>query len=103
MFMELDELREAVAKLTFVFAKTMPQFPHWYVKRTPENEETYVALFQAIQHHEQGYVQKFRGVQRRYLELGDGYKYWAMTTRIPAAIDINRDKQLRDQDGTAAC
>lgn len=93
--MKLDELHEAVARLTFVFAKTMPQWPHWYVKRSPENEEIYVALFRAIQEH--GYVQPFRGVPRRYLELGDGFKYWAMTTRLELSKIINRDQQLRNQ------
>jgi hypothetical protein len=92
--MDLEQLREAVNGLPFRFAKTMPQWPHWYVVRAPENEEIYVALFNAIREH--GYDQKFRGRPQRYLELGDGYKYWAMTTFLPASRVINRDKNLRD-------
>src|SRR6516162_8412847 len=34
--------------LQFWFARTMPETPHEYVRRTPENEEAYALLFQKI-------------------------------------------------------
>lgn len=37
-----------IAALSFRVAKTMPECPHEYVVRTPENEADYVALFNLI-------------------------------------------------------
>jgi hypothetical protein len=76
--------------LKFLFAKTLPEIPHWYVKRTPENEQDYMALFDAIQKF--GRVEKWRGRPYRYWHPGDGYKYWAMTSEIRQSWIINRAK-----------
>jgi hypothetical protein len=76
--------------LKFVFAKTLKEIPHWYVKRTPENEKDYVALFNAIQKF--GRVEKWRGRPYRCWHPGDGYKYWAMTSEIRQSWIINRAK-----------
>jgi hypothetical protein len=35
----------------FVFAKTVADTPHYWVKRTPENKADYVALYNAIRDH----------------------------------------------------
>jgi len=85
--------------LKFVFAKT--HIPHWYVKRTPENEKDYVALFNAIRKF--GRVEKWRGRPYRYWYPGDGYKYWAMTSEIHQSWIINRAKvpSIRQNDGLA--
>jgi len=82
-------LREEInfENLKFVFAKTMPEIPHYYVKRTPENEKDYVALFNAIM--KVGVVQKWRGKPYRYWYRGDGYKYWA-TSALGQSLVINR-------------
>jgi hypothetical protein len=79
--------------LTFVFAKTMPEIQHEYVKRTPENEKDFLALFDIIQKH--GRYGTFRGTRYRYWYRGDGYKYWTMTTDLkhPWARIINRAKE----------
>ena len=84
-------LREEInfENLKFVFAKTMPEIPHYYVKRTPENERDYVALFNAIM--KDGVVEKWRGKPYRYWYRGDGYKYWAMTSALGGqSLVINR-------------
>jgi hypothetical protein len=46
-----------IAALSFREAKTMPESPHEYVVRTPENEAAYVALFNLIV--EQGVHEKW--------------------------------------------
>jgi hypothetical protein len=74
--------------LNFVFAKTMAEIPHYYVKRSVENEKDYVALFNTIL--KVGVVQKWRGHRYRYWYRGDGYKYWTMTTDLRQSIVINR-------------
>ncbi len=40
-----------IAALSFREAKTMPESPHEYTVRTPENEAAYVALFNLIVEH----------------------------------------------------
>lgn len=81
--------------LTFVFAKTMADTPHWYVKRNQGNEADYVELFHTIAR--EGRLEKWRGRSYRYWHRGDGFKYWAMTTDVRQSIIINRAKV--DDDG----
>jgi hypothetical protein len=85
----ISELREAVAGLPWRFAKSMPEIPHWYIVRSAENNEVFARLLNAIKHY--GYVQRFGKVNYRYIELGDGYKYWAISNIM------NRDQKLRGQ------
>lgn len=92
---ELRELRDAVKDLTWVFARTMPEIPHWYVVRRPGNEAVYLRLFKAIREH--GQDRQFGRWRNRYLLLDDGYKYWAMTTRENASKIINRDRVLEPE------
>jgi len=75
--------------LRFRFAKTMPEIPHEYVVRSPENEEEYVALFHRI--GEEGIWEKFQGQPYQYLYL-DGWKMWRMTNDLTQSRIINRAK-----------
>jgi hypothetical protein len=79
-----------LSRLTFVFAKTMPNTPHEYVVRSPENKADYVALFRAVQEH--GKDERFQKRRYRYWHAGDGWKYWAMTTDERQSRIINRAK-----------
>ena len=47
------------ANLRFGFAKTMPEIPHEYVVRSPENESDYAELFDIIRR--EGRIEKWRG------------------------------------------
>lgn len=87
--MENSELLEVIGRLEFRFAKTMPHIPHWYVVRSPENEEDYKRLFYATL---DGEWSKWRGRPLQYLYPGDGYKYWRMTDDISESKIINRAK-----------
>src|SRR5437867_1330751 len=79
-----------IDSLSFRFARTMPEIPHEYVIRSPDNEAAYVALFSAIM--EQGGYERWAGRHKRYLYPGDGWKYWAMTTELRESRVINRMK-----------
>jgi hypothetical protein len=90
---ELGELRELVAPLAWRFARTIAQWPHHYIVRgKTADEELYVRLFRAIRTH--GQDQKFGPFKNRYLHLGDGWKYWAMTDDETTSKILNRDQQL---------
>jgi hypothetical protein len=88
--MTLTSIRAVIDSLSFRFAKTMPEIPHEYVVRSPHNEAAYVALFSAIMEH--GVNERWEGRRKRYLYPGDGWKYWAMTTRLQESRVINRMK-----------
>ena len=77
-----------IAALSFREAKTMPECPHEYVVRTPENEAAYVALFNLI--IEQGVHEKWGRSRYQYWYPGDGWKYWRMTNDIRQSRVLNR-------------
>jgi hypothetical protein len=87
-------MNEFLERLTFVFAKTMPETPHWWVRRTPENEADYVSLFHAIQR--EGVLERWGRRKYRYWYPGDGFQYWAMTTDLAQSRIINRAKVSND-------
>jgi hypothetical protein len=76
-----------LSRLTFKFAKRMPDIPHEYVIRSAENEADYVALFDTIQRD--GVYEKFGKRRYRYWYAGD-HKYWTMTTDAKQSRVINR-------------
>ena len=80
-------MKELLESLTFVYAKTMPDNPHYWVKRTPENEAAYVTLFHTI--WRDGTWQTFRRSRYRVWPWGDWF-YWPMTRDIRYSIIINR-------------
>jgi hypothetical protein len=93
---ELHELRELIATLEFVFAKTLVHIPHWYVARKPENAERFFALREASKRH--GVWGEFQGYRWRYLYPGDGHKYWVSER----GWVINRTPLDGDADGRDA-
>lgn len=82
------EFRQARAKDRFGH----PQIPHAYAVRgcPPGNEPLFITLFQAIQQH--GRDERYNKRKKKYLYLGDGFKYWTMSTHEPSTTIINRMK-----------
>jgi hypothetical protein len=68
----------------------MPEHPHEYVVRTPENATDYFRLFHTIR--AKGVNEKWGGSVYRYWYAGDGWKYWAMTSDAKFSRIINRAK-----------
>jgi hypothetical protein len=66
----------------------MPEAPHEYTVRTPENEAAYVALFNLIGEH--GVGETWGGRRYWYWYPGDGSKYWRMTNDIRQSRVLNR-------------
>jgi integrase len=75
--------------LRFRFAKTMPQWPHWYTVRSRENNREYEALFHRIAR--EGVWEEFQGKPRQYLYIGQ-WKYWRMNDDLAKSVVINRAK-----------
>jgi site-specific recombinase XerC len=78
---------EKFPTLVFRFAKTMPEIPHEYVVRGPENETEYVQLFHTIE--QQGVWEMFHGRKYQYW-YSDGWKYWRMDKLLSKSQVINR-------------
>jgi integrase len=86
-----------ISRLNFRFAKTMPQTPHEYTVREPEDEATeadYIALFNTIL--ADGIDERYGRGKKKYLYPGDGWKYWAMTTHLPSSRVLNRQQIEHD-------
>ena len=83
-----------IAEVKWRFAKTMPDWPHWYVMRqwNPGREEEFMELVRLI--FEQGQNEQWAvgtPYERttRYYVSGE-YKYWAMDPSIAETDLINR-------------
>lgn len=81
------------ASLKFQVAKTMPEIPHQYVRRSPDNEVEYVELFHKIAKY--GVWEEFQGKPYQYYYPGDEFKYWRMTDNLAQSRIINRAKVER--------
>jgi hypothetical protein len=85
--MERDRVETFIKESPWAFAKTMPQCPHWYVVRSPKNEEAFVAFVRHIR--ENGVAEIHEGRTYLYFYCGD-HKYWTMGNPTPETIIINR-------------
>jgi hypothetical protein len=86
---DLERIRTFIAGHRWVFAKTMPQWPHEYtLRKNAPDEEEFLRLVTFIREH--GYDERF-GKSATYIYLNvDGWKYWSMGAPVPDTILINR-------------
>lgn len=86
-----------VEECRWIFAKTMPQWPHWYTLRKEWTSEVpFEAVAQFIR--EYGYREKFKPSGGVYMRLNiNGMKYWTMGAPLPITILINRAELDRPQ------
>jgi hypothetical protein len=100
---DLAEIRAFIGSVEWRFAKTMPQWPHFYnvLDRNPEKKGGLFKLMNAIFNH--GYQKEWPPPDER-ARLGsdwkrivtyfnvDEYKYWIMDATIEETDLINRVK-----------
>lgn len=90
--MDLKQVTEYLELDTWHFAKTMRQFPHWYLVRDRMEEfkkGDWEAVVQFIR--DNGVPEKFKGKTKPYLHL-NGYKYWTMGAPLNETTIINRER-----------
>jgi len=87
----LDYIRQLIAKCTWTFAKTMPQWPHEYIVRgkCALTDEEFLYLVHMQREH--GIVMKWGPYNFPYL-IVDGYRYWTMGSPYEETIILNRAK-----------
>ncbi len=96
------ELLAFVNKQKWVFAKTMPKWPHEYIVRERVDEELFERLVRHIRMH--GYEGKFYRKTLTYYDE-DGMMYWTMGAPLEETTIINRCRkedsyECRLQNGT---
>src|SRR4051794_26384086 len=85
-----EEVSAALLASEWTFAKTMPQWPHWYTLRKHWSQPVdFEAVVQYIRDH--GYQEKFYTRTMTRLNVVD-YKYWSMGAALNDTILINRAK-----------
>jgi len=95
--MTTEQARRFVAKSRWIFAKTMPRWPHWYCLRRDAllagHEDEFLAMVAFIR--EVGVVRPWPRDARvpryhhTYLDL-DGWSYWTMGAPVEETTLINR-------------
>lgn len=85
-----DFLRRFIGERRWIFAKTMPDNPHWYTLKRQGDPAEFNRAVMLIRIH--GYDRPFRGTDYRGLDF-DGHYYWTMGAPLKDTILINR-KQL---------
>ena len=101
----VERARVFIASETWIFARTMPHIPHFYIRR-PELDErpapddrdrAYSWFVKAIRDH--GTQRRWGPYNHHYLHL-DGWKYWSMGAPVEVTTIVNRagenDQGLRE-------
>lgn len=86
--MTFEDVAAALEQSEWIYAKTMPQCPHWYTLRKKWSAPApFEPLVQFIRDH--GYREKFGRTWFTRLDVNN-FKYWTMGAPLPATILINR-------------
>lgn len=85
--MNINDINSFIASSRWIFAKTMPQWPHWYVLKKEVDPKVFEDFVMYIRKYgREGFFYKKRLI---YLHI-DGYKYWSMGAPLGDTILINR-------------
>ena len=85
-----EKLRNFIDSETWIYAKTMPQWPHEYIVKDKVDKGLFVELVKHIR--EFGYKDFFYKKQLIYFEE-DNLLYWTMGAPIEQTTIINRCKK----------
>jgi hypothetical protein len=77
------ESLDFIKSSSWVFSKTMPQWPHFYIVRNQKNHELFDRFADYV--NKNGYDGQFLGTKRTYFEIGK-YKYWVILPVINRAL-----------------
>jgi len=94
---DMAEIRAFISSVEWRFAKTMPQWPHFYnvLSWNPEKQGGFLKLVSAIFNN--GYKEAWPRPPERSIRVVtyfnvDEYRYWVMDTTIEGTNLINRAK-----------
>ena len=81
------EVKQFIEKSKWTYAKTMPDWPHYYIVRSKVDENLFIKLVEHIRQY--GYPGNFYNKSITYYEE-DGLIYWTMGNPINETTIINR-------------
>lgn len=82
-----DEIKAFIDSSKWTYAKTMPEYPHYYIIRHPDNEVMFVKTVEYIRMN--GYEGFFYKQKNIYFDDAE-YSYWTMGAPIEETTIINR-------------
>ncbi|MBM3252795.1 MAG: hypothetical protein FJZ16_00890 [Candidatus Omnitrophica bacterium] len=82
-----DEIKVFINSSSWTYAKTMPEWPHYYIVRSLDNEVMFVKTVEYIRSN--GYEGSFYEKKIIYFD-DDKYTYWTMGDPIQETTIINR-------------
>ena len=85
----LDDVRAFIASARWIFARTMPENPHWYTLRRENPAADFESFVRFIR--ENGYRSEFQGYWYIKFDI-DGWTYWTMGAPLEETILINRSE-----------
>jgi len=95
---DLKRLKKYIKSVEWRFAKTMPQWPHWYTldKWNPDKQDEFDFLFRCIGWY--GYRDEFNPRDRWYYLQIDEFRYWHCAEHIINRADATKSsKQVREE------
>ena len=92
--MDTERIKKYINSVKWVFARTMPQWPHEYTVREwrPDLDSEFVWFAETIRKY--GYRERFLSTVKTYLKFSE-HKYWTMGAPINKTIIINRTNDMR--------
>lgn len=88
----------ALDRQEWVYAKSMPRFPHWYVMnfRWQGSDPSFLEVCEFIALPEHTWQRPFG--RKLYTMFGwRGYRYWSMPGKTPEPIVINRAEMTQEE------
>ena len=83
-------LQKTLNENNFRYAKSMPEFPHWYTLRKDwSKDDEFIETVLLIRKY--GKIERYWGKEYIYFYM-NGYKYWTMGAPLEKTILINRAK-----------
>jgi hypothetical protein len=96
---DLKRVRNLLLVQQWIFAKTMPDNPHWYTLRNRwERDEDFAWTVETIRRY--GYEEIYEGHSYTVLDIDD-MKYWTMGAPVAETILINRKYLTSSVDAPA--
>jgi len=86
-----NELRDFIKSVKWVYAKTMPEWPHEYIVRDRVDEDLFIKIVKHIRKY--GYDGHFYSKKITYFDY-DGMTYWTMGAPLDETVIINRCKKM---------
>jgi hypothetical protein len=83
-------VNDLIRRSRWIFAKTMPENPHYYMLRKESNDDEFVRFAELIRQY--GYQYQYEGYWYTVLNVYEWY-YWSMGAPIGETILINRKER----------